>query len=49
MPKKRKYDHKTEVRKLARERIGPVPSAKVIQPKAGRKKPKYKKPPVEEE
>ncbi len=50
MPKKPKYDHKKEVRKLARERIGPVPSAKIIQPKAGRKKPKYKEPPpIEEE
>lgn len=48
MPKKEIFDQKKEVRKLARERIGIVPSAKVITPKVSRKKPKYKKPPDEE-
>jgi hypothetical protein len=32
-----------EVRKLARERVGQVPAARVIQPKPGRKKPKHPK------
>jgi hypothetical protein len=49
MPKKQKYDRKQAVRKLARERVGTVPSAKVIQPKAGRKKPKHKQPPGEDD
>jgi len=49
MPKKEVFDQKKEVRKLARERVGIVPSAKVFQPKADRKKPKYKKPPSDEE
>lgn len=48
MPKKEIFDQKKEVRKLARERIGIVPPAKVIIPKVERKKPKYKKPPGEE-
>jgi hypothetical protein len=37
-----------EVRKLARERVGTVPSSQVIVPKVARKKPKHKKR-VEEE
>jgi len=32
-----------EVRKLARERVGSVPSSKVIQPKDRRKTPKHPK------
>ena len=48
MPKKEIFDQKKEVRKLARERVGMVPPAKVIIPKVERKKPKYKKPPGEE-
>ena len=48
MPKKEVFDQKKEVRKLARERVGIVPSGKVIVPKVERKKPKYKKPPGEE-
>jgi hypothetical protein len=42
--KKRTFDMKKEVRKLARERVGTVPSSRPIQPKPGRKKPKHKKP-----
>jgi hypothetical protein len=42
--KKPRFDLKKEVRKLARERVGTVPSARVIQPKHARKKPKHKKP-----
>jgi hypothetical protein len=36
------------VRAIARERVGAVPSAKTIEPKSSRKKPKHKKSPVEE-
>ena len=43
MRKKKKYDTKIEIRKLARERVGTVPSRKVILPKTQRKKPKHKK------
>jgi hypothetical protein len=39
-----KFDQKRGVRRLARERVGAVPAAKVIQPKS-RRKPKHKKPP----
>ena len=38
------YDQKKGVRRLARERVGAVPPAKVIKPKVLRKKPKYRKP-----
>jgi hypothetical protein len=48
MPRKKKFDVKKEIRKLARERVGPVPSAKTIEPKSARRKPKYKKPLIEE-
>ena len=41
--KKPKFDVKKEIRKLARERVGTVPSARVIVPKVARKKPKHKK------
>jgi len=43
--KVKKFDRKKEVRRLARERVGSVPSPKVIVPKTKRKKPKHKKPP----
>jgi hypothetical protein len=46
--KPKKFDQKTGVRRLARERVGSVPAAKVIQPKS-RRKPKHKKPPGAEE
>jgi len=44
MRKPKKYSVKKEVRRLAREYVGAVPSAKVIVPKKLRKKPKHKKP-----
>jgi hypothetical protein len=44
MRKVKRYDTKIEVRRLARERVGMVPSPKVIVPKTQRKKPKHKKP-----
>jgi len=37
-----KFDQKKEVRAIARERVGPVKSSRVIVPKAKRK-PKHKK------
>ncbi|HTW64047.1 MAG TPA: hypothetical protein VME17_05495 [Bryobacteraceae bacterium] len=43
-----KYDVPTEIRRLARERVGAVPAPKTIVPKKQRKKPKHKKPPGEE-
>ncbi|MGD0132311.1 MAG: hypothetical protein ABSE57_09705 [Bryobacteraceae bacterium] len=43
-----KYDVPTEIRRLARERVGAVPSPKLIVPKTERKKPKHKRPPGEE-
>jgi hypothetical protein len=33
-----------EVKAIARERVGPVPAGKPIEPKTSRKKPKHKKP-----
>jgi hypothetical protein len=47
--KKPKFDLKKEIRKLARERVGTIPSARVIVPKVARKKPKHKKPVEAEE
>jgi hypothetical protein len=50
LPRKKKtFSASKEVRAIARERVGPVPSSKTIQPKALRKKPKHKKPPAEDE
>ena len=48
MPRKKKFDLVTEVKAIARERVGSVPAAKPIEPKSRRKKPKHKKT-VEEE
>jgi hypothetical protein len=49
LPRKKKtFDAAKEVRAIARERVGPVPSGKPIEPKSSRKKPKHKKP-VEDE
>jgi hypothetical protein len=42
------YDVPTEIRRLARERVGSVPAPKLIVPKKQRKKPKHKKPLGEE-
>ena len=36
------FDQHTEVRAIARERVGSVKAARVIEPKDKRKKPKYK-------
>ena len=47
--KKQAFNMKKEVRKLARERVGTVPSSRPIPPKADRKKPKHKKPLGDEE
>jgi hypothetical protein len=41
--KPKKYNAKKEVRALARERVGTVPSPKIMVPKNLRKKPKHKK------
>ncbi len=46
--KKPKFDIDKEIRKLARERVGTVPAARVIVPKLARKKPKHKKATEEE-
>jgi hypothetical protein len=42
------YDVPTEIRRLARERVGAVPSPKLILPKKQRRKPKHKRPPGED-
>ena len=49
MAGKRTYDRDKDVRAIARERVGQVPAPKVIVPKTLRRKPKYKKPPEEED
>ena len=41
MPRKKVFDQKKEVRKLARERVGTVKASRPIEPKDTRKKPKY--------
>jgi len=46
--KPKKYNVPTEIRRLARERVGAVPSPKLIVPKKQRKKPKHKRAPGEE-
>jgi hypothetical protein len=49
LPRKKKtFDLGTEVRAIARERVGAVPAAKPIEPKTARKKPKHKKTALEE-
>jgi hypothetical protein len=42
--KPKKYSAEKEIRALARERVGTVPSPKIMVPKNLRKKPKHKKP-----
>jgi hypothetical protein len=37
-----------EVKAIARERVGPIPAGKTIEPKSSRKRPKHKKPIQEE-
>ena len=46
--KKRVFDTTREVKAIARERVGPVPAAKPMEPKSARKKPKHKKPPEDD-
>jgi hypothetical protein len=41
--KKKTFDAGKEVKAIARERVGTIPAAKPIEPKASRKKPKHKK------
>jgi hypothetical protein len=50
LPQKKKKGFKLarEVKAIARERVGPIPAAKPIEPKAARKKPKHKKRAAEE-
>jgi hypothetical protein len=46
--RKQRFDQKKEVRAIARERVGAVKPARVIQPKTKRKKPKHPKAPGED-
>ena len=41
--KPRAFDAGKEVKAIARERVGPVPPVKAMEPKSSRKKPKHKK------
>jgi hypothetical protein len=41
--KKREFKLAKEIKAIARERVGRVPAAKPIEPKASRKKPKHPK------
>jgi hypothetical protein len=45
--RKKRFDQKTEVRAIARERIGTVKPSRVLVPKPQRKKPKHKRAPQE--
>ena len=47
--KKRSYDRGKSVRRLARDRVGTVPASHPMEPKTKRKRPKHKKPAVEED
>ena len=47
-PRKKRFDLTKEVKAIARERVGPAPAGKTIQPKSLRKKPKHKIPPGQE-
>ena len=46
--KKKTFDAGKELKAIARERVGRIPSGKTIEPKVTRKRPKHKKPPGEE-
>ena len=46
--KPKPFDQGAGVRRIARERVGTVPSTKPIEPKDKRKKPKHKRPPDED-
>ena len=41
--KKAKFELGKEVKAIARERVGPIPAGKPIEPKSSRKKPKHRK------
>ena len=47
--KKKKFELNKEIKAIARERVGPVPAAKPIEPKASRKRLKHKKRAEEEQ
>ena len=47
--KKKSFDLGKEVKAIARERVGRIPSGKTIEPKSRRKKPKHKLAPGAEE
>ena len=50
MPGKvKRYDRSKSVKRIARDRVGAVPASRPIEPKVKRKRPKYKRPLVEEE
>ena len=46
--KKKVFDAGKELKAIARERVGRIPSPKLIEPKTLRKKPKYKASPLDE-
>ncbi len=46
---KRGYDRGRSVRRLARQRVGTVPASRPIEPKIKRKRPKHKKPALEQD
>jgi hypothetical protein len=49
LPRKKKtFELGKEVKAIARERVGTVPAAKLIEPKSSRKRPKHKKRPEDE-
>ena len=47
--KKRTFEIGKEVKAIARERVGTIPAAKLMEPKSSRKKPKHKKRPEDEQ
>ncbi len=46
--RKKSFKLAKEVKAIARERVGRIPAARPIEPKAAGKKPKHKKPPEED-
>jgi len=46
--KKKTFELEKEIKAIARERVGTVPPARLIEPKSARKTPKHKKRPEEE-
>ena len=41
--KRKSFKLSREIKAIARERVGPIPAPKAIEPKSARKKPKHKK------